>query len=291
MTPMLVLLFGVQPSAAISSDLVAAVVMRPVGGLVHLRRGSVNLKMVGWLTAGSVPAAFLGAYLLQKLGGGKSVQNEVEIVLGAALLLGSTAIIVRSTLQPRIRRREGATASAGVNDVTVKPLPTLAIGMLGGVMVGMTSVGSGSLMVILLLFVYPALRLAQLVGTDLIQAVPLTAAAALGNLIFGHVEFAVTASLLVGSIPAVYVGARFSSRAPDRILRPALAFVLFASGLKLVGLGATDLAWVLGPILLVGAVAAGVARSRRRSSATREVVAHPPRISIPHAQGAGEPVS
>jgi len=122
--------------------------------------------------------------------------------------------------------------------------------MLGGVVVGMTSVGSGSLMIVLLLFIYPMLGASQLVGTDLTQAVPLTLAAALGALAFGHVEFGVTLSLIIGSVPAVLVGSLISSSAPDRYVRPAITFVIFASGLKYVGLGTTALGWVLCAVLL-----------------------------------------
>ena len=134
-----------------------------------------------------------------------------------------------------------------------RPLPTVAIGVIGGVIVGMTSVGSGSLMIVLLLFLYPTLGANQLVGTDLTQAVPLTLAAALGALAFGHVEFGVTASLVIGSVPAVFVGSLLSSTIPDRYVRPAIAFVIFASGLKYVGLGTTALGWTLCAILLLAA--------------------------------------
>jgi uncharacterized membrane protein YfcA len=121
--------------------------------------------------------------------------------------------------------------------------------MIGGLVVGMTSVGSGSLMIVLLLFLYPVLGANQLVGTDLSQALPLTAAAALGALAFGHVEFAVTTSLIIGSVPAVLVGSVLSSRAPDRYIRPAITFVIFASGLKYVGVGTTQLGWILVGVL------------------------------------------
>jgi hypothetical protein len=117
--------------------------------------------------------------------------------------------------------------------------------------VGMTSVGSGSLMIIMLLFLYPMLGANQLVGTDLSQAVPLTLAAALGALAFGHVDFGVTTSLIIGSVPAVIIGSLLSSSAPDRYIRPAITFVIFASGLKYVGLGTTALGWVLCATLLV----------------------------------------
>jgi uncharacterized protein len=246
MTPMLILLFSVKPAAAISSDLVAAVVMRPVGAAVHLRKGTVNLRLVGWMTAGSVPMAFLGAYLLHLLGNGKSDQLNVERALGAALLVGAAAMVFRWFLD----RRSTNERTAEVQTVTVRPVPTVLIGMVGGLIVGMTSVGSGSLMIVLLLFAYPLISAKRLVGTDLTQAVPLTAAAALGALAFGHVEFAVTASIIIGSVPAVLVGSLLSSRAPDRYIRPVITFVILASGLKYAGLGTTALAWTLAGVLL-----------------------------------------
>jgi hypothetical protein len=113
-------------------------------------------------------------------------------------------------------------------------------------------VGSGSLMIVLMLFLYPLLSAGQLVGTDLTQAVPLTAAAALGALIFGHVEFAVTASIILGSVPAVLIGSFLSSRAPDRYIRPIITFVIFASGLKYIGVGTTALGWTLCAVALGG---------------------------------------
>jgi uncharacterized membrane protein YfcA len=246
MTPMLILLFGVTPSTAISSDLVAAVVMRPLGALVHLRAGTVNLRLVRWMVLGSVPAAFLGAYLLHVIGNAKSAQQHIEVLLGSALLIGAGAMVLRFVLD----RRGGIERNGVVHGVAPRPLPTVAIGILGGTIVGMTSVGSGSLMIVLLLFVYPMLGANQLVGTDLTQAVPLTVAAALGALAFGHVELGVTSSLIIGSVPAVLVGSLLSSTIPDRFVRPAIAFVIFASGLKYVGVGTTALGWILCVVLL-----------------------------------------
>jgi uncharacterized membrane protein YfcA len=246
MTPMLILLFGVKPTAAISSDLVAAVLMRPFGAAVHLRAGTVNLRLVRWMVTGSVPAAFLGAYLLHVLGHSKTATDNIEHALGAALLAGSAAMGLRFALD----RRRGNRRTGRVRDVRARPLPTLAIGALGGIVVGLTSVGSGSLMIVLMLFTYPALSAGQLVGTDLTQAVPLTAAAALGALIFGHVQFGVTASLIIGSVPAVLVGSFLSSTVPDRFVRPVIAFVIFASGLKYAGLDNLTLGWTLCAVLL-----------------------------------------
>jgi uncharacterized membrane protein YfcA len=250
MTPMLILLFGVTPSAAISSDLVAAVVMRPIGAGVHLKRGTVNLRLVGWMVLGSVPMAFAGAYLLHRIGHTKSAQENVEVILGAALLIGAAAMVLRYVLDSRAGQRRMAV----IDDVVPRPVPTVLIGMIGGLIVGLTSVGSGSLMIIMLLFLYPMIGANQLVGTDLTQAVPLTLAAALGALAFGHVEFAVTVSLIIGSVPAVFVGSLLSSSAPDRYIRPVITFVIAASGLKYIGLNTTALGWTLCAILLVAAV-------------------------------------
>jgi len=136
------------------------------------------------------------------------------------------------------------------HELIPRPVATVAIGALGGLIVGMTSVGSGSLMIVMLLFLYPLIGANQLVGTDLTQAVPLTLAAALGALAFGHVELSVTASLILGSVPAVFVGSMLSSTIPDRYIRPVIAFVIFASGLKYVGVGTTALGWILCAILL-----------------------------------------
>ena len=249
MTPMLILLFGVTPSAAISSDLVAAVVMRPFGAGVHLRAGTVNLRLVRWMVLGSVPSAFLGAYLLHLLGNSKSATQHIETLLGAALLVGASAMVLRFVLD----RRTGQNRLGVVHDLAPRPLATVAIGIVGGLIVGMTSVGSGSLMIVLLLFVYPTIGANQLVGTDLTQAVPLTLAAALGALLFGHVVVDVTASLIIGSVPAVLVGSMLSSTIPDRYVRPAIAFVIFASGLKYVGLQTTALGWTLCALLLATA--------------------------------------
>jgi uncharacterized membrane protein YfcA len=264
MTPMLILLFGVQPAAAISSDLVAAVLMRPIGAAVHLRRGTVNLRLVGWMVLGSVPLAFLGSYILHLMGDAKSAQHNIQLALGVALLVGATAMVLRYVLD----RRSGASRTGFVHDVVPRPLPTVAIGMIGGIVVGMTSVGSGSLMIIMLLFIYPLIGANQLVGTDLTQAVPLTMAAALGALAFGHVQFGVTVSLILGSVPAVLVGSLLSSSAPDRYVRPVITFVIAASGLKYVGVGATALGWILCGVLLTAA-AAWLAYIRPRQSAAR----------------------
>jgi uncharacterized membrane protein YfcA len=272
MTPMLILLFNVKPSTAISSDLVAAVFMRPFGAAVHMTKKTVNFRLVGWMVAGSVPMAFLGSYILHLLGHAKTSEANIEKALGAALLVGAAAMVMRYFLD----RRGGQQRKGIVHNLEVKPIPTVLIGMIGGLVVGMTSVGSGSLMIVMLLFLYPMLGANQLVGTDLTQAVPLTLAAALGALAFGSVQFSVTTSIIIGSIPAVIVGSYFSSRAPDKYIRPAITFVIFASGLKYAGLGTNALGWVLCATLLgAGALWLAFARPWNNDSRQKPAVALP----------------
>src|SRR5947208_3049955 len=147
MTPMLILLFGVTPSSAISSDLVAAVVMRPFGALVHLRAGTVNLKLVRWMVLGSVPAAVLGAYLLKLLGHTKSAQQNIEIALGAALLIGATAMVVRMALD----RIAGRARTERISNLEVRTLPTVVIGASGLKYVGVETTVLGWTLCTLLL--------------------------------------------------------------------------------------------------------------------------------------------
>ena len=256
MTPMLVLFFDVLPLTAVSSDLVASAVMKPVGSAVHLRRGTVHLGLVKWLCIGSVPAAFCGVIIARSLGGGEDVQNVIRIALGIALLLAAGGLIVRAYIRlvEYARRRDGRAdpLPQGRPRVELRPLPTVLVGIVGGMVVGMTSVGSGSLIIIALMTLYPRLKASELVGTDLVQAVPLVASAALGHIIFGDFQLDLTAALLIGCIPGVWLGAHLSARAPGGIVRRALAFVLLASALKLLDVSNSNTALIL---LVVGIVA------------------------------------
>jgi uncharacterized membrane protein YfcA len=249
MTPMLVLFFNVSPLAAVSSDLVASAVMKPVGSYVHFRNGTVRMDLVRWLCVGSVPAAFCGVLVERALGSGKAVEDLVQRALGVALIVAALGLFVRAYLRlaERARHRDGSREAdpPGPPRVTVRPLPTLLVGVVGGVVVGMTSVGSGSLIIIALMGLYPTLRASELVGTDLVQAVPLVASAAVGHLIFGDFKLGLTGSLLLGAIPGAYVGAQLSSRLPGALIRRALAFVLLASALKLLGVPTVETAVTL----------------------------------------------
>ncbi len=254
MTPVLVLFFGVTPMAAVSSDLVAAAVMKPVGSFVHLRRGTVNRSLVRWLCVGSVPAAFCGVLVTQALGDGQTVQDGIKIALGGALLLAAAGLGVRAyqRLLERAARRDGRAEPlpSDRTPVSARPLPTILIGAAGGLIVGITSVGSGSLIIIALMALYPALKANQLVGTDLVQAVPLVFSAAIGHILFGDFQLDLTLALIVGSVPGAWLGAQLSARAPGGLVRRALAFVLLASALKMFGAGNVTTAVVLATFAL-----------------------------------------
>lgn len=256
MTPMLVLFFGVSPLTAVSSDLVASAVMKPVGSFVHLRQGTVNLRLVGWLCVGSVPSAFAGVLILKALGDGQQVQQVVKTALGIAILFTATMLMVRAYMRlverARSRDGKGKPLPQGRPDVEPRALPTVLLGAVGGLIVGMTSVGSGSLIIIGLMLLYPGLKASQLVGTDLVQAVPLVASAAIGHALFGELDLAISLPLIIGSVPGAYIGARLSVALPGGIVRRALAFVLLASGLKLLGVGNGATATILLSALVLG---------------------------------------
>ena len=256
MTPMLVFFFNVPPLTAVSSDLVASAVMKPVGASVHLRRGTVNLKLVGWLCAGSVPSAFCGVLILRAFGQSEQAQETIKIALGVAILLSAAMLMVRAYLRlvERARTRDGRGEPLPQSrpEREVRPVPTLLLCIVGGLVVGMTSVGSGSLVIIGLMLLYPGLKASQLVGTDLVQAVPLVAAAAISHAIFGDLDLAISLPLIIGSVPGAYIGARLSARLPGGWVRRALAFVLLASGLKLIGVP-TDTTGLILVLVLFGA--------------------------------------
>ena len=239
MTPILIFFFGIDPLKAVGSDLVVSLFMKPVGATVHIRRGTVNWHLVKWLVMGSVPAAFAGVFILNSFGNSEQVENAVKLALGIALLVSVLTMTLKAVISLRQHYRDKALGievpHTTVGGIAVRPVPTLLIGALGGLVVGMTSVGSGSLIIVGLLLLYPLLRAGDLVGTDLVQAVPLVAAAALGHVLVGNFDAPVAFSLLIGALPGVFFGSRVSSRGQSGLIRRALMLVLLASGLKLVG--------------------------------------------------------
>ncbi|MEO5680209.1 MAG: sulfite exporter TauE/SafE family protein, partial [Acidimicrobiales bacterium] len=226
--------------------------------------------------AGSVPSAFAGVLLLRSLGDGQVIQDRIKLALGVALLVAASSMVVKVVLD------RGRVPAARSSEIAVRRLPTLAVGIAGGLIVGMTSVGSGSLMIVLLLALYPRLKASQLVGTDLVQAVPLVLSAAIGHVLFGDFELGLTTALLLGSVPGVYLGARVSSRANnDALIRPVLVVVLIASSLKLLGVPTGAVGAFLLAAAAAGAGAGARALHARRGTARSAgvpavVLAEPP---------------
>lgn len=262
MTPVLVVLFKVQPLAAVSSDLVASLIMKPVGAAVHVGSRTVQWALVGWLCLGSVPAAFAGVVLLRSFGRGHAVQSAISLALGAVVLIAVAAMVAKALVD----RRRAAQPHITAEPLVVRRLPTLAIGAVTGLIVGCTSVGSGTLVIVALLFLHPRLRGSQMVGSDLTQAIPMVASAALAHILYGDFQLALTLSIITGSIPGVLFGSLVSSRTNSRVIRTALAFVLLASGMKLVNVPAQVIGLALVVALVIGAgawvwIAAGARRT------------------------------
>jgi uncharacterized membrane protein YfcA len=274
MTPVLVIFFGVNPTAAISSDVLASVVLKPIGGGVHARRGTVNWLLVRWLATGSVPAAFAGAYVISRVTG-PGAEDTVKHILGWVLLVAAAGMLVKTIVQTRRRALPTGERMAAA---LVRPIPTVLIGVIGGFAVGLTSVGSGSLMIVMLMFLYPKLSGREMVGTDLVQAIPLVASAAVGHLIFGELRFGLTASVLLGAIPGVYVGARISASASDRFIRPVLIAVLTISSLKLIAPDDNGLllgASIASVVVIAGLFALGARRRRLQAEPPQPVPLSP----------------
>ena len=229
MTPALIFLGVGGASTVVTADLTASAVYKAGGALVHWRQGSPNLRLAGWLMAGSVPMAFLGPHLVHWLVPASNVDTVLQMAIGFALLLATATFALRLYLQLRRVRRGGHLEREPV----IRPLPTVLIGALGGLLVGITSVGSGSVIMIALVTLYPTLSAVRLVGTDLVQAVPLVLAAAIANILVYGLDLGVTLPLIIGSVPGSILGARLAPRVPSAVIRRALMVVLTMSGLAL----------------------------------------------------------
>ncbi|MEU6194311.1 sulfite exporter TauE/SafE family protein [Streptomyces sp. NPDC047061] len=271
MTPIMVMVFGVNPTSAIGSDLAASVFMKPFGAVVHQRAGTVRWDIVRWLLPTAVPAAFGGVFLLRALGDGDDLQQRVKYVVGTALMLAVVGMLARMWLD---RRRTAADGADGEDArVPVRPVATLLIGLVGGVIVGMTSVGSGSLIIVMLMLAHPRLKANHLVGTDLVQAIPMVAAAALGHLLVGDADLGLAATLLIGAIPGVLLGSLVSSRVAGSTVRWALVVLLTGSGLAM--LKASSTVVVLGCLAMALLAALTAVRDRRSARAGAAGTAEP----------------
>lgn len=258
-TPMLVLLFGISPAAAVSSDVVASAIMKPVGALVHIRAHTVHWGLVAWLSAGSIPGVILGTIIFARVLDTDEASETIRTWIGYVLLLALAAMLAKIWVGRRATGLRGARVPLGT-EMPVRSLPTLLLGLVVGILVGMTSVGSGSLVVTTLLLLYPLLRPSILVGTDLTQAVPMLVAGAIAHAGFGEISIAVVASLLIGQIPGVWIGARMSSRYDGHALRWLLMVVLAATALKLLGVSSL----IAGMIAVVGVLIVTVLYVRER---------------------------
>lgn len=232
MTPLLVLIFGIHPATAVGTDLLYAAITKAGGTTVHARKGHVDWRITGLLASGSIPAALLTLWALSLLPArSEAVTHVISVSLGAALLLTAGAIVFRQKLQ----RYALAHADDSTHTRFQAPI-TIATGVLLGILVTVSSVGAGALGVAVLFFLYPKLPAIRIVGSDLAHAVPLTLIAGLGHWAIGSVDWSLLASLLLGSLPGIWLGSHASARVPERFLRPLLATMLVLVGGKLISL-------------------------------------------------------
>lgn len=247
MTPLLTLGFGVSAPVAVGTDLLFAAITKAGGATAHARRGSVSWPITGWLVAGSLPAAILTLALLRSVApDATAFSNLITPILGAALLLTATALVFKAQLKALGQRLatsdERVVALAGATEAgylaiaverVARPLPTVIVGVVIGTLVTLTSVGAGVLGVVALYFLYPRLPSRQIVGADIAHAVPLTLTAGLGHAALGTVDWSLLGTLLIGSLPAIMLGAAVAHRLPEHALSKALALMLVGIGLKL----------------------------------------------------------
>ena len=231
MTPLLVLFFGVSPATAVGTDLLYASITKALGGWVHGRNGTVDWKIVGLLSLGSLPAATLTVVLLKFLAlDEQTLKGLVTGVLSVALLLTAAALLLKDWIRKIALRDDGT-----VYELHHRHLPaaTIATGALVGALVTVSSIGAGVLGTVALLFLYPRLSTVKVVGTDIAHAVPLTALAGMGHLALGTVDLVVLGSLLLGSLPGIYIGSHLSAKVPEKVLRPLLATMLLIIGARM----------------------------------------------------------
>ena len=228
MAPLLIYVFHYKAKIAVGSDLAYGAIARIFGSWQHYRNGSVDIALALKMSLGSVPGSLLGVWALHAVDvrNSHSAERLITHVLGVVLLLTAGALIAQSVpaVKLRVVRRQRLQGKPGFG-------AALAIGVILGFLVGMTSVGAGTLFAVALLFVF-GLGAKETVGTDMFHAVILSSAAALGHLAVGDVSYPLVASLLAGAVPGIVVGSKVSLRTPEFVLRPTIAVVLIASGLR-----------------------------------------------------------
>ncbi len=232
MTPILVLLFGVAPAAAVGTDLWFAAITKLAGGAVHHRRGSVDWEVFRRLCMGSLPVSVATLAWLHYSGTGQVKNGLILEALGMVLLLTALAMVFKQrthALGQALRSR------APESFKNAQPGLTVVAGAILGFLVTLTSVGAGALGAVMLLYLYPfRMKPPRLVGTDIVHAIPLTIVAGTGHLLMGNVDLTLLGSLLLGSIPGIVIGSTLGHRAPEGVLRGSIAVVLAAVGMKLI---------------------------------------------------------
>jgi uncharacterized membrane protein YfcA len=241
MTPLLVFLFGFNPAVAVGTDLLFAAITKVGGVWVHHgKHGSVDWKIVGWLGLGSLPFSIGTLFVLKHFASiGKETTGMITFTLGIALILTACALLVRTVLLHNAEKlgRIDDEHSNPENAARFKHLEipaTILIGAVLGIFVTLSSVGAGALGTVALIFLYPRMTTLKIVGTDLAHAIPLTAVAGTGHWMLGNVDFVLLGSLLIGSIPGIWIGSHLSAKIPEKVLRPILATVLLLIGFKFV---------------------------------------------------------
>ncbi len=259
MTPALIFL-GINPATAVANDLVAASVNKSVGAAVHWRHGSPNMRLAGLLMIGSVPFAFAGGFIVHAIGDEEARTDFLTTAIGWALLLAASSYALRMYLQ--LKWVTGGNELREDRQPAIRALPTIAVGALGGLLVGITSVGSGSLIMVALLLLYPTMSALKLVGTDLVQAVPLVLAAAVGHVLTTGVEWAVLIPLILGGTPGTFFGARMATWVSQSVIRRGIVIVLTLTGLKMLGVPPEAVGFIGAGMLLLGPLAWGFIRQR-----------------------------
>jgi uncharacterized membrane protein YfcA len=231
MTPALIFLGVGGASSVVTADLTAAAIYKSGGAITHAREGAPNWTLAKWLITGSVPFALAGPFLIHHVAGSADdLDTLLKKCIGFALLFAATTYALR--LYVNLRRVRGGAPVADPNP-TIRPLVTVAVGALGGLLVGITSVGSGSVIMISLVMLYPGLSALRLVGTDLVQAVPLVLAAAISNIALNGLDWHLLVPLVIGSTPGTILGSHIAPRVPQSFIRRGIVVVLTMSGLAL----------------------------------------------------------
>jgi uncharacterized membrane protein YfcA len=239
MTPLLTLVFNVPAHMAVGTDLLFAAITKSSGVVAHSRAKTVHWGITAWQVAGSVTAAIITLSLVHWLQPDATALARVMTrTLGVALVLTAGALLFKAEIQKLGRRFSAARTAASEHFDTIpetvpRVIPTVIVGLIIGTLVSLTSVGAGVLGVVALFFLYPNLAPARIVGTDIAHAVPLTLVAGLGHATLGAVNWSLLGALLVGSLPAIYLGSMLAARMHERLLRSFLAVMLVGIGSKL----------------------------------------------------------